>query len=168
MDLIRVRKNARIFRAVTGMTVSEFDILVPTFSQVWNEYIQHDRRYNRHGTAKRERALGGGRKGYLESTEQKLFFILFFLKVYPTCDVAGYTFASSKSSAARWIQTLLPLLSKTLGRTLSLPKRQISTPEEFFSLFPEVKEVMIDGVERPTVRRKKPKAQSKNYSGKKK
>jgi DDE superfamily endonuclease len=31
-----------------------------------------------------------------------------------------------------------------------------------------VKEVMLDGVERPSVRRKKPKMQTKNYSGKKK
>lgn len=168
MDFSRTRKNARIFRAMTGMTVSEFDLLVPVFEQVWGVYIREERRFLRHGTHTRERALWWGREGYLRTGSEKLFFILFFLKVYPTCDLAGYTFGSSKSSAARWIQILLPLLSKTLGRTLSLPKRQISTPEEFFLAFPEAKELMIDGVERPMVRRKKPKTQTKNYSGKKK
>ena len=42
------------------------------------------------------------------------------------------------------------------------------TPEEFFGLFPGVNEVMLDGVERPTIRSKNNKTQKKNYSGKKK
>src|SRR3989344_1798818 len=60
------------------------------------------------------------------------------------------------------------LMEKTLGRKLVLPKRRINSVEEFFNLFPEVKEVMLDGVERPTVRSKKAKQQNKHYSGKKK
>jgi hypothetical protein len=104
----------------------------------------------------------------IKDPAQKLFFILVFMKVYPTYDLAAYMFGASRTRAYCRVQELLPILSKTLGRTLSLPQRQISTPEEFFSLFPGVKEVMIDGVERPSVRRKKPKMQTKNYSGKKK
>lgn len=161
MDFSRARKNDRIFRSITGMTVSEFDILLLVFEKILLEE-SYTRKPNR------LRALGWGRTGHIGIPAEKLFFILFFLKVYPTCDVAGYIFASSKSSASLWSKTLLPILSQTLGRTLSLPTRQISTPEEFFSLFPGVKEIMIDWVERPSVRRKKPKNQVKNYSGKKK
>ena len=40
--------------------------------------------------------------------------------------------------------------------------------EEFLILFPEAKEVMLDGLERPTVRSQKKKQQNKHYSGKKK
>ncbi len=40
---------------------------------------------------------------------------------------------------------VLPVLTKTLGNELVLPKRKISSPEEFFELFPEAKEVFIDG-----------------------
>lgn len=143
------------------MTVSEFDALLPVFKQVLLEHMKNS-------NPSRTRAVGWGRTGHIGTPDLKLFFILFFLKVYPTCDVAGYIFWSSKSSASLWSKTLLPLLSKTLGRTLSLPVRQISTVEEFFTLFPGTREIMIDGVERPTVRRKKPKNQTKNYSGKKK
>lgn len=143
------------------MTISEFDTLLPVFEQVLLAHIKTQK-------PSRIRAIGWGRTGHIWTAQEKLFFILFFLKTYPTCDVAGYIFWSSKSSASLWSKTLLPILSKTLGRTLSLPARQISTPEEFFTLFPGVKEIMIDGVERPTVRRKKPKNQTKNYSGKKK
>lgn len=80
----------------------------------------------------------------IKDPSQKLFFILVFMKVYPTYDLAAYMFGSSRTRAYYRVQELLPILSKTLGRTLSLPERQISTPDEFFTLFPGVKEVMID------------------------
>jgi DDE superfamily endonuclease len=67
-----------------------------------------------------------------------------------------------------WVHDILPLLETTLGRSFDLPKRRISSPEEFLRLFPGVSEVMIDGVERPTVRSQKNKTQGKHYSGKKK
>ena len=80
----------------------------------------------------------------IKDPAQKLFFILVFMKIYPTYDLAAYMFGSSRTRAYYRVKTLLPILSKTLGRTLSLPARHISTPEEFFSLFPGVKEIMID------------------------
>ena len=80
----------------------------------------------------------------IKDPAQKLFFILVFMKVYPTYDLAAYMFGSSRTRAYYRVQELLPILSKTLGRTLSLPARQISTPEEFFQAFPEAKELMID------------------------
>lgn len=62
----------------------------------------------------------------------------------------------------------MPLLQETLGRELVLPKRKVKSVEEFFQLFPNVKDVFIDGSERPIQRPKKKKQQKKHYSGKKK
>jgi hypothetical protein len=42
----------------------------------------------------------------------------------------------------------LPILEMTLGKHVSLPKRRINSVEEFFELFPEAKEVFLDGTER--------------------
>lgn len=42
------------------------------------------------------------------------------------------------------------------------------TPEEFFKKFPEVKEIWIDGTDRPVKRPQDKKRQKKRYSGKKK
>ncbi|TSC99578.1 MAG: transposase, IS4 family protein, partial [Parcubacteria group bacterium Greene1014_15] len=100
--------------------------------------------------------------------KQKLFFILFYAKTYPTFDVAAFVFASSKSCTCDWAHTILPLLEQALGRKVLLPKRQLCTAEEFFATFPGVREVMLDGVERPTIRSQKDKTQRKHYSGKKK
>jgi nucleoside phosphorylase len=62
----------------------------------------------------------------------------------------------------------LPLLQKTLGREIVLPKRRIGTIEEFIREYPDLKEFFLDGSERPVQRPKKNKVQKKNYSGKKK
>ena len=145
--------------ALIGLSKVKFEELLVTFTQILTE------ERNSH---KRKRRIGGGRNGNIKSAEQKLFFILFYMKNYPTYDVAAFLFASSKTSTCDWVHDILPILKKTLGRELSLPKRQLRTPEEFFQLFPGVKEVMLDGVERPAVRSKNNKTQQKNYSGKKK
>jgi len=53
-------------------------------------------------------------------------------------------------------------------RNLVLPKRKIASPEEFFALFPEVKDAFIDGTERRVEKPKNQKKRNKLYSGKKK
>ena len=159
MHIDTVLENKRLCFAVLGISKKEFDQLLPIFTDIWYEHLN---------TKKRARKIGGGSKGNIKEPKKKLFFILWYMKNYPTYDLAAYVFASSKSRTHMWTVTLLPVLEKTLGRKIVLPKRQIRTPEEFFALFPFVKEVLLDGVERPTVRRKNPTVQTKEYSGKKK
>jgi hypothetical protein len=159
MDIDKVLKNPRLVQAVLGVSKKEFESLVPVFSNI----ITQDR-----NSRKRKRKIGGGSNGKIKDPVKKLFFILWYVKVYPTFDVAAYVFASSKSRTHYWAHNILPLLEKTLKRKIVLPQRQISTPEEFLALFPFTKEVMLDGVERPTIRSRKEKVQRKHYSGKKK
>lgn len=159
MHIDKVLNNKRLILAVLGVTKEEFLSLLETFEQVVRQDAE---------SKKRKRAVGGGSNGKIKQARIKLFFILFYVKTYPTFDVAAFMFASSKSRTHHWAHKILPLLEKTLGRKVALPKRQIRTPEEFLTAFPGIKEAMIDGVERPIVRSKKNKTQKKNYSGKKK
>ncbi len=159
MDIDTVLRNPRLIHAILGVSAKEFDALLPVFTQICREAAEDK---------KRERAIGGGRIGKIKPPRNKLFFILWYCKVYPTFDVAAYVFSSSKTKTHLWVKNILPLLEKTLGRKLVLPKRRISTPEEFYTAFPAMKEVMLDGVGRPTIRSKKKKVQGKHYSGKKK
>jgi hypothetical protein len=159
MDIDKVLNNKRLVRSVLGITKEEFLALLPTFKHIVREDAE---------SKKRKRAFGGGSNGKIKQARKKLFFILFYVKAYPTFDVAAFVFASSKSRTQHWAHKILPLLEKTLGRKVALPKRRINSPEEFLALFPEVKEAMIDGVERPTIRSQKNKTQRKHYSGKKK
>ena len=49
-----------------------------------------------------------------------------------------------------------------------MPSRKISSLDELFEIFPGVKDLFIDGTERPLQRPKDKAKQKKNYSGKKK
>lgn len=159
MDIDKVLSNGRLVRAVLGVSKEEFLALLPAFTQIVQEEAERKRR---------KRAFGGGSNGKIKPAKKKLFFILLYVKAYPTFDVAAFMFGSSKTRTHIWAHNILPLLEKTLGRKVALPKRRISSPEEFLAAFPGIKEVMIDGVERPTVRSRKNKVQGKHYSGKKK
>lgn len=154
-------QNARLFRALTGLTLSEFHQLLPTFESSAIQ-LRHEL------TPNRIRKVGGGRRGKLPAWEDKLVFILFYLKHYPTYDVMGFLFDLEPSRCLRNGQFLLASLEKALGRSLSLPKKKITSVEELFRLHPELKDVFIDGTERKVNKPGKLKSRDKLYSGKKK
>jgi len=147
-------------KALTGLTVLEFESLVITFSQVFQKY-----QATRH--KKRQRAVGGGRKHTLKTAADRLFFILFYVKCYPTMDLAGFFFGVDRSQIQRWVKELLPLLAETLGREVVLPARKINSVEEFMAQIPDVKDVFIDATECPVRRPGNNKAQKEHYSGRK-
>lgn len=154
-------RTDRMCKALTGLTSREFKELIPDFSYYYNEH-EAKRKKNR------QRKMGGGRNSKIETIEEKLFYILWYMKTYPTFDVASFQVGFARSSACYWMHDLLPILELTMKRKFVLPERKISDPEEYFRLFPEAKEVFVDAVERLKQRPKKKKAQQKAYSGKKK
>ena len=162
INLQRAKKSDRIFRSLTGLDVNAFQHLVKPFEQVLNKFI-----VQQVALIPRERALRGGRSHTLKMIEDKLFFVLFYLKVYPTFDLAGFFYDVDRSQPCHWVHFLMPVLQETLGRELVLPKRKIGSIEEFIQAFPEVKDIFIDGTERPIQRPKKKKQQEQHYSGKK-
>jgi hypothetical protein len=101
----------------------------------------------------------------LQTTQAKLFFILFYFKCYPTFDLAGVIFEMHRSGAHEWMHRLQPVLEATLGKIMMLPERQLDNITAFRERFPEVRRVMIDGTERPIQRPQDPKQQTLNYSG---
>jgi len=159
LDIPRVLNQDRLLRALTGLNRKAFDALLPTFSLLYEQA---------RNTQPRQRAVGGGRKARLLSTQDKLFFILFYFKCYPTFDLAGILFDLHRSQAHEWMHRLQPLLEAALGQKLALPERKLESIEAFLERFPGVKRIMIDGTERPIARPQEPEAQALNYSGKKK
>jgi hypothetical protein len=147
--------------ALTGLKVAEFKNLVLDFTPNYLEYEANKK-------VVRERKIGGGRNSKIETIEEKLFYVLWYMKTYPTFDLASFQVGFARSSACYWMHELLPILEMTMKRKFVLPQRKISDPEEYFRLIPEAKEVFVDAVERLKQRPKKKKAQQKTYSGKKK
>lgn len=114
------------------------------------------------------RAVGGGRKGDLPTDEDKLLYILMYLKLYPTYDALSVLADHCRSKCGDSVKLLLRVLEMTLGRKLVLPKRYGRSLEEIFHDHPEIKDIFIDGTERRVQKPKNLKRRNKLYSGKKK
>jgi hypothetical protein len=165
MNINKVLKNKRLTLALTGLTPEEFTNLLSLFNRVWQESKLKD--YQKY-IKTRKRKPGGGRKGCLREMSDKLFFILFYHKCYPTYDLAGFLFNFDRSNAFHQKEHLAKLLEKTLGKKIALPKRRLKSIDQFFKMFSEAKEVFPDGTERPVQRPKDRELQKEKYSGKKK
>ena len=160
MNITKISQNLRAMKALTGLSPEEFINLVPTFGQAITARKMEE--------PNRQRKVGGGQKGKLKTIEQKLFFILFYLKTYPTFDVLACFFDKGRGRSCESVHFFAKALEKALGRKLVLPKRKISSVEEFMEAFPDAKDVFFDGTERRVEKPKKKKRQNKLYSGKKK
>ena len=166
--IFRIRDD-RQAKALTGCTVAMLHELLPVFEQLFKERPRTKRPLDSMTQAlSRTRAYGGGRTGVLATIEDKLVFVLLYLKAYPTYDVLSAIFNLDRGPACRRVQQLLPVLEATLGRKIVLPARKITSIEEFYQKFPEAKDVLVDGTERPIQKPKDQKKRKKVYSGKKK
>jgi hypothetical protein len=161
LNLDRILQNDRLLRAMTGLNRKAFEKLLPSFSEAYQQsQIKPG--------VERKRAVGGGRKATLRTNRDKLFYILLYCKCYPTFDLMSVLFGFDRSCAWDWVHHLLPVLEQTLGHKQALPERKVRSMEEFLERFPEVKEVIFDGTERPVQRPKDCDKQKEHYSGKKK
>jgi len=159
LNINRALRNDRLLRAVIGMGKKEFSKLLVKFAPIVQR-ISYKK--------DRKRKPGAGRTHTLETAEQKLFYILFYMKCYPTYDVASLFFDVDKSQTKRWVDSLRKNLEKALEKAMVLPARKINSVKEFLERFPAVKELLIDGTERPVQRPKNKQKQKERYSGKKK
>jgi hypothetical protein len=161
----KLKRNRRKCVAMTGLTPKEFDLLLPAFGRAYTE--QYPAEKTMVGQP-RQRLVGGGRKGGLAESEQKLLFILVYQKTYPLQTVLGELFGVSQSRANEWVHRLLPILKVALDELGVLPERD---PAQFAQSEPqhgERPELIIDGTERRRQRPKNAAKQAAAYSGKKK
>ena len=120
-DFLGKVRNERQFLARTGLSMKHFDELLDKFSSCLDSIKNENYRKNRKA---RVRQPGGGRKGVLTTPKHKLFFLLFFLKSYPTFDMIGFVFDMSLSKAAENVKKLIPVLKMALKNLSVLPKLQ--------------------------------------------
>ena len=159
----KLKTKPRVFCTLTGLSLREFEKLLPAFEQSWNDYI-----WEHHIQGKeRKRRYGGGRSPHLKSLEDKLLFILVYFRLYPIQEVQGFLFEMSQAQAHEWIHKLTDVLNRALGYQKQLPEREPRNLQQILSTCPTL-EFFIDGTERPIARPKDQDKQKKYYSGKKK
>lgn len=118
-------------------------------------------------TTPRVRRVGGGRVGRLNTPDQRLLFILLYLRHYPTQEIMGIIFGMSQESVCEQSGFLMEVLQKTLGHELVMPKRPADGGMWLIPHVPGL-EYIIDGFDRPRQRPQDVELQTACYSGKKK
>lgn len=161
MNLNYLLKHHDLFPAVIGVTHQQFESLVKPFERAYYKCW-----YQKAWSINRLRAVGGGSKPKLTTTRERLFFILFYYKTYPTFRLASAIFGVDKETTHRWKVFLEEVLWMTLGHQLALPKKKIKTIAGMFEICPDLQEFLVDATERSTQRPKH--NQEFYYSGKKK
>jgi hypothetical protein len=155
----------RRFLALTGLTLTEFQSLLAAFIRTYERVHPSDRTLAGHS---RQRFAGGGRKGALHSQEQKLLFLLIYLKTYPLQVLMGELFELSQPGVNQWIHRLLPVLQGALDDLGVRPERDPSHFAQSQLSSEAGPRLIIDGTERRRQRPKDPEKQALHYSGKKK
>ena len=160
-----LQADRRQFLALTGLTLSEFQLLLTAFPRAYQQL------YPANQTAEgqpRQRSVGGGCKGRLEQPEDKLLFLLVYLKTYPLQAVMSELFDLSQPRVNYWIHRLLPVLRLALDDLGVLPERDATHFAQDQGASGKAPRLIIDATERRRQRPKNPEKQALFYSGRKK
>jgi hypothetical protein len=160
----QVKEHPKLLLAMTGLTHVEFHQLLPHFQHAWDQYVQQHY-VNR---ANRQRQYGGGKsETTLIAIEDKLLFILYYVKVYPLQEILAFEFGMVQSTANAWIHLLSEVLKDTLEHGGYLSARD---PKQLDTVLASEAETTyaIDGTERLRQRPRDAEKQKHYYSGKKK
>lgn len=155
-------QNPRKFLAMTGYTIEEFQALLPHFQVQFEKYVE-THTLDRKPRTKRQ--YSAYKNSPLPTIEDKLLFILIYLKQGATQEMHATLFGMHQPDANAWVHLLHPILNQTLAALGELPVREAEALhlEEDQELY-----FFHDGTERPIPRPKDNEAQKQYYSGKKK
>jgi hypothetical protein len=107
---------------LTSLTLDEFQHLVPPFEAAFEAHMADWRLDGRPRTARRYTTYTNCP---LPTPEDRLLFILVYLKTYPLQVVQGRLFGLSQSKAHQWIHVLLVVLRATLRTLGDAPTRSV-------------------------------------------
>src|SRR5437870_3099597 len=159
-------RDDRQMKALTGLSQAQFDHLLPVFSDIYRT-TQQQMYEEGVESGTRRRHPGGGSKGKLPTMADKLQFVLYYYKTYPTFDVLGTHFAMARSKAHENLHKLSPILYDTLVHLDLMPYRELTTPEELKAALQGGDRLLIDATERAYHRSQDDAKQREHYSGKK-
>jgi hypothetical protein len=160
----RLSRYPTVFKAMTGLTVPQFDDLV---TDLLPRYRQAEQL--RLSRPERKRAIGAGHPFELTPRNQCLLTVV-WLRVYPIHEVLAYLFGISDTTVSRIIARVLPLLEASGRDTMRLPDPGRKRRRQLDALLADTPDlaVVIDTFEQPVQRHKDRKQADTHYSGKKK
>src|SRR3954447_15994124 len=157
MTFTALQSDRRKFLALTGLTVPEYQRLLTAFCRASQRLYPTDQTV---AGQPRQRSAGGGRKGLLHRPEEKLLFLLVYLKTYPLQVIMGELFGLSQPQANHWIHRLLPVLHSAPDDVGAIPERAAAHFARGRSAPAEGPRLVIDGTERRRQRPNDPEKQA--------
>jgi Helix-turn-helix of DDE superfamily endonuclease len=112
------------FLDLTSLTLDEFQILLPPFEAAFQAPMAAWRLDGKPRTARRFSVY---QNCPLPTPEDRLFFLLTYLKTYSLQVVQGRLFGMGQSKANQWIHVLLPALLAALRALGDAPTRSLAT-----------------------------------------
>src|SRR3977135_823946 len=141
-------RDDRQMKALTGLSQTQFAHLLPVFSDIYQTTQQQTYEQGvESGT--RTRTPGGGSKGKLPTMADKLLFVLYYYKTYPTFDVLGTPCEMVRSKDNAKLHKLSPILYDTMVHSELMPYRELGTPEDLKAALKGIDQVILDATERP-------------------
>ena len=112
MNYQKIRRNPTQFVILTSLTIEEFDGLLPVFKRHW---LKYNRYHTLEGKKRKLPNLNPGKPTRtLPSVEEKLFFLLSYLKNYPLQQFQAASFGISQAKVSQWVKVLHLLLQASL------------------------------------------------------
>ena len=119
-----VQSRPTEFLDFTSLTLDEFQQLVPPFEAAFQAHMAAWRLDGKPRTA---RQFSVYKNCPLPTPEDRLFFLLTYLKTYSLQVVQGRLFGMGQSKANQWIHVLLPVLLAALRTLGDAPARSLAT-----------------------------------------
>ena len=118
---LRARPKALLQQ--TSLTPEEFERLVVPFEEAFQRHMSE---WTLEGRRRRNRRYSTYQTCPLPTPEDRLLFILMYLKHNPLQVLHGQVFGLGQPKAHQWIHVLLPVLKTTLEGLAVLPSRALA------------------------------------------
>lgn len=154
MSIFENLRTEKQYKAATGLDMKEFENLYLYFKNYYEP--------------KKASPYPEVPQPVLTDKREALFFILHYLKAYPTLENMGLYFGFDVRTVSDYIKILKGCLKAALKEAGSVPPTLFKGQEEHDKAFEGIRELFIDGTEIPVNRSQNNDYQRFTYSGKKK
>jgi hypothetical protein len=162
MNYLEQKEHPSNFLSLTSLTVLEFEHLLSYFEPLWEKYYRY---HTLEGTKRKLPSYKEHKSALLQTSEQKLFFLLVYMKNNPLQTFQAASFGISQAKVSKIYRCLLLVLDETLKKMKLSPVRDASKLKELLASH-LVPVFWLDGTETTIQRNQDDDAQEDEFSGK--
>ncbi len=162
MNYIEQKQHETNFLSLTSLSVIEFEYLLSHFEPLWDRYYRYHTLEGKKKVIISHKEHGNS---LLKGTDQKLFFLLVYLKNNSIQTFQGCIFGISQAKVSKIYRSLLSVLDDTLKKMGLSPCRDSGLLKQVLATH-KVNTFWLDGTETIITRNTDKDAQEHDFSGK--